>query len=466
MHCTEGRDYRRAVEYHCRAGETALRRSAYREAVTHCREGLDLLERLPDKPERQRQELALRLVLSSVLAPTQGFGAEELMQNLSRARELCQALNDDATLVSVLVGLGRSHHMRADREAIDQIMDEEYRLLAHVHEPDLAIQLHTHLGTGNLLRGLHGRAREHYVRTLELYDPKQHRELALRFSLDPAVVASILFGWSLRLAGWPDRARSRIQQGLSLARGFTHPHSLSLALIDAAQVHLWCGDLDGAERLTAEGERVAREHGVALYRVVGEVMQACVRVQRGEPEEGFSMLTKCLTNYRGMNARYLLPLYLCCVTDAYRQMGRVEEGLVTITEAVHLTETLADVSWAAEVHRLRGELTLQHSSIQSLGFRVRRSSRFKVQGSKTLTPNTPAGAEAEACFLKALSIAQQQEAKSLELRAAMSLSRLRRQQGKEAEAGKLLAEIHGWFTEGFDTADLREARALLDDLLA
>jgi predicted ATPase len=148
-HFTEGRDYHKAVQYHSQAGETALRRSAYREANDHCKRGLDLLERLPDAPERQRQELALRMLLSVALVPTQGYLAEEVIENLSRARRLCQVLKDDAVLVSVLINLGRAHDMRSDRAAIEQIAIEELGLLDRVQEPTLALQLHAHLGTSN-----------------------------------------------------------------------------------------------------------------------------------------------------------------------------------------------------------------------------------------------------------------------------------------------------------------------------
>jgi len=459
VHCAEGRDYRRAVEYHCRAGETALRRSAYREAVTHCREGLDLLERVPDKSERQRQELALRMVLSSVLTPTQGFGAEELMQNLSRARELCLALNDDATLVSVLAGLGRLYDLRSDRAASQKLMEEELSLLGRIEEPALALQLHTHLGTTSILRGALRQAREHHARTLALYDPQCHRDLVLRFTLDPAVIAGVLSGWSLWLAGWPDQARSQVQQSLSWVEELGNPYSRIVAFSNAARVYLWCGAQEEVESFAEKGTRLAHEYGVSPFVTVGEVLRGCLHVERKEPKEGLSLLTQGISRYRSLGARYLLPLYLSSVAEALRQSGRIEEGLNTIAEALHSTETNLDVFWIAELHRLRGELLLRKVQPQ-------KSPRAKARGQHSALRIPHFAMEAEECFLQALSIARQQEAKSLELRATMSLSRLWRQQGKKAEAGKLLAEIYSWFTEGFDTVDLREARTLLDDLRA
>jgi predicted ATPase len=181
VHFAQGRDDSRTALYHGQAAESALHRSAYREAMDHCQEGLTLLARMPDTPEHQRQELVLRMILAAVVSATQGFGEAELVQTLSRARALCQALHDDATLVSVLVGLGRYYDLLTDGAAIEQHTDEELQLLDRVQEPILALQLHTHLGTSYLLRGALGHAQAHHARVLELYDPQWHQELVLRF---------------------------------------------------------------------------------------------------------------------------------------------------------------------------------------------------------------------------------------------------------------------------------------------
>jgi predicted ATPase len=260
-----------------------------------------------------------------------------------------------------------------------------------------------------------------------------------------------------------------------------HPYSLCLGYVVAAWVQLWCGALEEAGRLAEEGVNVAHEHGVPLYMVQGEIVQACVRVQRGDLQEGLSMLIAEVSRFRGMGARYMLPLYLSFATDVYRQLGRIEEGLATIAEAMDLTETYADVSWTAEVYRCRGELLLtdigresqrsvagQSAAAQSAGRRVGRSQARPRRDTSTIAgPQLSVShieAGAEECLQKALDIARQQEAKSLELRAAMSLSRLWHIQGEKEQARQLLAEVYGWFTEGFDTPDLRAAQALLAEL--
>jgi len=198
------------------------------------------------------------------------------------------------------------------------------------------------------------------------------------------------------------------------------------------------------------------------------MLQGCIRVQQGETEAGLSLLIETVSQYRSSGVRNLLPLHLSSVVDAYWRLGRVDEGLAIVAEALRLSETSATSFWAAEVHRLKGELTLQKFQVSGSKFQVKTrrvgSAHQSVSRAKarTVACAHPTGeTEAEACFLKALALAQQQEAKSLELRAAMSLSRLWQQQGKSEEARQLLAEIYGWFTEGFATQDLREARALL-----
>jgi tetratricopeptide (TPR) repeat protein len=353
----------------------------------------------------------------------------------------------------------------ADRETIEQHTDEKLRLLERVQEPTLALQLHTHLGTSYLFRGMHRQAQAHHTRALELYDPQQHRELVLSFSLDPVVLAGGLSSASLWLEGWLDQARTRLQHCLNQARELGHPYSLCMALECASRVHLWCGALEEAEQLAAEEVSLALEHGIVGLSVQGSMQQACIRVQRGEPEAGLSQLLESLSRYRGLGAPYALPSRLCFVADAYRQLGRIEEGLATIEEAVHLTETYANVWWAAEVYRLKGELLLtatgQTTIHRSDGRGPSRVGRATSVASDPGHPVLPSQAEAEAYLQKALEIARQQEAKSLELRAAMSLGQLWQAQGKTTQARQVLTAVYSWFTEGFDTRDMREARVLL-----
>jgi tetratricopeptide (TPR) repeat protein len=468
VHFTEGRDYSRAVHYYSRASETSLWRGAYEEAIAHCQEGLDLLERLPETPARQRQELTLRMFLYSAVMVTQGYAAEEMTQNLLRAKELCQALNDDATFVPVLVGLGRFYDMRTNHNAIGPVAHEELELLHRVKDPTLALQLHARLGTSSLLCGVLGHAQKHYTSALELYDPQQHKKLALYFGVDPGIQAGVFSSWGLWLAGWPDQARARMTQSLNEVKELDHVFSRCFAVFNAAQVPLWCGDLDNAERLATESLNLGREYDFVWYSVFGEIVRTYIQVQCGEPEAERSLLMKALSQYRALPALPGLSLYFGLAADAYGQLGRVDEGLVALAEALRLAETRAGVFWAAELQRVKGELVLRKFQVSDSHLPLPKKQKVKSKGqnakmTRLQSPGsgTQAEEEAEACFLKAVEIARAQQAKSLELRATVSLARLWQRQEKYRDAHKMLSIIYGWFTEGFDTEDLQEARALL-----
>jgi len=462
VHFEEGRDYQRAVRYHQQAGETALRRNAYQEARQHLTHGLELLQTLPENSERRQQELALRILLNAVLLATQGYTAEELKQSLQRARELCREVSDSMSLVPILTGLARLQMIRADRAATEELMEQERLLIEHVHDPVYAFQLHTHLGTAGTFRGTHAQAQAHHAQALRLYDPEVHRSLVFSVGGDPEVIICAISAWSLCLSGWPEQAWSRVGRGLAHAEQISHPFSLTVALLHATHVRQFRGELDEAWKLAQRITILAREHGFAFYVPAGTVTQGCVLVQRGEPEEGITLLTTGLAQYRATGSQLFLPFFLGFLAEAYGRQEKTEEGLKVVAEALSLTETNFDQFWAAEVYRLKGELTLQKLQVSGSKFQAQtsRKSKVKSQKSKISNPQT----EAEACFHTAIEIARQQGAKSLELRAVMSLARLWQRQGKKAEARQLLAETYGWFTEGFETADLQEAKALLAKL--
>src|SRR5207247_4072353 len=191
------------------AGETTLRRNAYQEAPQHLTRGLELLQTLPETPERKHQELALRLSLNAVLRATHGLATKEFEQNLQRARALCQEVSDPAKLAPILTSLTRLHMVRADRAETEELMEQERRLIERLHDPTCTIQLHTQLGTAEIARGAHARAREHYTQVLNLYNPKAHAALGFSFSVDPLVIALAISGWSFCLSGWPEEGWSR-----------------------------------------------------------------------------------------------------------------------------------------------------------------------------------------------------------------------------------------------------------------
>jgi predicted ATPase len=444
-HFERGRDARRTVQYHGHAAAQALQRSAYPEALLHCQQGLAGLATWPDTPERTQQELALRTSLHAVLVATQGFTSPALAQSLQRAQVLCQESEATAAFVPILTGLTRLAMMHADRQATEALMAREQDLLEELDDPAALVQLHTQLGTAHMFRGTPARALEHHEHALRLYDPDAHRALAVVFGGDPAAVALALSSWSLWLSGWPDQAWQRVEFALARSEAVGHLFSLVVVLFQAVVVRQFRGEYDAAGALTQHLIELARAQGFTLYETFGMLTQGGILVQQGEPGPGAALITTGLTQSRTTGMQLLLPFFLAFLAEAALRQGQVADGLHAVAEALQLTATNFDRFWEAELHRLQGELLLAQAGTQHPG-----------HGS--------GAADAARCFQQALDIARRQEAKSLELRAAMSLSRLWQAQGRHAEAHMLLAGVYGWFTEGFDTADLQAAQALLKAL--
>jgi predicted ATPase/DNA-binding winged helix-turn-helix (wHTH) protein len=454
VHFEQARDYQRAVRYQQLAAEQALRRSGLHETMHHCHHGLALLERWPATPERARQELALRRLLAPAQLAVLGVVAEELGQNLERARIVCQEVGEPEAIIPVLIGLIRFYHWRGESAACEAVAEQMRHLLERIEEPALALQLHIPLGTFELWHGAPHRALEQYERVMSLLDPDRHESLLLSFSLDPLTVALLHGSLSAWLLGRPDHARTWLQRGLARAEEVAHPPTLSYALILAAMARHFLREPDEAWRLAQRIVSMAREHSFALFTLMGEILQSCGMGQRSELQVGLPAMAAALAAYRATGSRQFMHVFLALLTESSLQAGRIPEGLQVVAEALQLTATTCERFWEAELYRLKGALLLAQEV---------KSQNAKGKNQKFQSPNPLS--EAEACFLKALEIAGHQQAKSLELRAATSLARLWQSQGKIAEAHKLVSEVYTWFTEGFDTKDLQEAKALLADLV-
>ncbi len=286
--------------------------------------------------------------------------------------------------------------------------------------------------------------------------------------------------WAFWLLGYPDQAGKRGQEALTLSETSAHPFTRVFALFFAALLHQCCREGPAAKEQAEEVLACANEQGFTQFAAMGQILRgwALADQGRGQEQEGITHLGQGLAAFRATGARIFMPSYLSLLAEAYGRAGQTEDGLSILAEALDIVDRTGEHFYEAELYRLKGELTLQ-SSVQSLASRVQTNQKAKgkrpkklsvvssplsVPNTQPLTPSTQAQAEAEACFHKAIEIARRQSAKSLELRAVMSLSRLWQSQGKKEAAHKMLAEIYGWFTEGFDTADLQEAKALLEEL--
>ncbi|HEV8716994.1 MAG TPA: AAA family ATPase [Candidatus Binatia bacterium] len=442
MHFERGRDYRRAVQYLQQAGENAIQRSAHVEAISLLTKGLGLLEPLPATSERTRQELMLQLTLGVPLQNTKGFGAPEVGQAYTRAWELCQQLEEAPQLFPVLRGLSGFYIMRAEYQTARELGEQMLRLAQSVQDSALLLEAHHELGhvwysLGELLP-----AREHFEQGIVLYDPQQHHSHAFRYGLDPGVSCLIYAAYVLWYLGYPDQAVKRIQEVVKLAQGLAHPLSLVQAHHSAAVVYLNRREAHAVQEQAEAEIALALEQGFRQFWTWGTIRRGWALVQQGRGEEGLTQLQEGLAALRATGALMTQTLFLATLAEAYGTVGQTEEGLTVLTEALDIVDKMGDRVNEAELYRLKGQLTLQS----------------KVPGPKSQVE------EAEECFLKAIDVAQRQSAKSLELRAVTSLARLWQHQGKKKKARRMLAEIYDWFTEGFDTADLKEARALLEEL--
>jgi tetratricopeptide (TPR) repeat protein len=463
-HCTQGHDYRKGAQYHLYAADNALRLSAYREAITHNQQGLGLLAHLPPTLERDQQELALRMSLHVALGAVYGQGAQVVEENLKQAQKLARNVNDEQMLVSAVVALGRVYVARSDRAGALRIAEEDVRLVKRICDPALTIQLHTQLGTIHTFCAEYAQARVHHTQVQTLYATAEHESLIFSSGLDPLMIMYLFSSLGLWLAGWPDQSQRQQHRLLARAAQLLDIFSSVFAHTTAAFVALLRGDLDEARQLVDQSVRRAMEHGSLMYSAVGMMVQGCITARDGDLETGLNILKKALPGYRATSAQNFLPVFLSFLAEALSRCGKREEAFATIAEALRLAETSLEVFWEAELYRLKGELLLNDER------RMQNDARKTTKEKQETVPihhssfSTHHSEEAEACFLKAIEIAHQQEAKMLELRAMMSLARLWRQQGKQDEARQRLAEIYGWFTEGFDTQDLQEARAFLDEL--
>jgi predicted ATPase len=277
--------------------------------------------------------------------------------------------------------------------------------------------------------------------------------------MDIGMTGRIFAALVLWLLGYPDQALQRGQEGITLAYESSHPYSLSFALAFTARLHQFRRERRLAQERTEAAIALSAEQGFAMALSQAAIQRGWALAEQGQGEEGIAQIRQGLAAYRATGAELGRPYYLALLAEAYGKVRQVEEGLGVVAEALAAVDKTGERLWEAELYRLEGELTLEAG-----GWRLETSPPSSQASSLKPQVSGEVAREAEGYFHKAIDVARRQQAKSLELRAVMSLSRLWQQQGKKAEARQMLAEIYSWFTEGFDTKDLQEAKALLEEL--
>jgi predicted ATPase len=431
--CTE-----QAVAYWQRAGQHASNRSAHVEAVSHVTTGIALLQTLPETPARLQHALTLHIALGAALQIAQGNAAPEVEHAYTQARALCQQAGETPQLVPVLFGLWRYYFARAQLHTARELGDTLLRLAHRAHDAALAVLAHYALGGASFYLGALPAARQLLEAGLALYTPDHRRALVFHMGQDLGVSCGAFAAWALWGLGYPDQALARLHETLALAHALSHPLSLAFARVFAAFIYQGRRDVRAVYAQAEAAAALSATQGFPQWAAVGMCGRGWALAMQSQGAEGIAQIRQGIAAYRATGAAILVPWFCLLLAEVSERFGHTEEGLQALAEAYTLVEQHEERWWEAEVHRLRGVLLLQQ-------------------------PGT-SQAEAETWLQRALDVARHQQAKSLELRAAMSLARLWQRQGKHTAAYELLAPVYNWFTEGFDTANLQEAKTLLDVL--
>ena len=434
MHHERGGDAERAILFLVRAAASVRRRFAEREAVGYLERALELLARLPDSDERARRELELRLLLARAVLVAVSYSASGYEVNLDRARELAVRLGDSSGLAVVLSYQARVEFLRGRFQAMQALAEQQ---LALDPGPDrvLASQAHLELGNASLFQGLLDRAEQEHARVRSQLEGVALREPSARLGHDPAMLAMAFSGWTAWLQGGPDEARRRAETSQARAEAVGDPFAAAVALALSSVVEMLRGDLGKVCALASQVADNREEYGIGLPYAIPYATQGWLLARTEGPDSAIRLIRRGISATR--EARTLLgsTLLYGTLAEVELERGRAREGLAAVEDALAFAEKSGERFFEAELHRLKGEL-------------------LRLQGE---------GARAEACFQTALDVARRQGTRSLELRAATSLARLWSGSGRNDESRALLAPLYAGFSEGFDTRDLQDAKALLDE---
>ena len=435
-HYTEAGRAEKSVFYWGKAARRSAARSAMAEAAAQYQKGLDQLASLPDGVERQRQELEFYAALGAVLQAVKGFAAPETGHAYVRARELWEQLGSPPEFLHIPRGQSIYYAIRGQFELALRMDGDLLRLSRQHNDPARLVLAHYSSGRTLMFTGSLSSSRSHLEKALALYDAATHGSLVDQAGVDPCSNALAVLGSVLFCLGYPDQASVRSNAAITGARRLGHQPSLAVTLAFDARLRLLVGDNAGLGKRAAQLIAVSTEQSFAYWRALGTIYRGWVKVNSGELAEGVFLLRDGSTAYGATGAAAWGPLHLGLQARACEIAGQAEEAALLLDEALQIAERTRERWYAAELHRHKAQLLLRQG---------------RADG-------------AEELYREALSIAREQEAKLWELRAAVSLARLRRERGRRAEARDLLAPVYAWFSEGLETPELKDAAALLEEL--
>jgi class 3 adenylate cyclase/predicted ATPase len=444
-HCTEAGLIAKAAGLWGKAGQRSLARSALVEAIEQLARALAQIANLPGTPALRREQIKVQVALITPLIHVRGYAAPETKAAAERARvliEQAEALGeppeDPLLLFSVLYGFWTASYVAFNGDMMREVA-AQVLTLAEKQGAIVPLMLgHRLMANSLLVTGDIAESRTHYDQAIALYDPAEHRQLATRFGQDAQVSALSYRAIGLWLLGYPEAARADTERALKYAREINQPATLLFALLHGSLTDILCGDYAAATVKVDELVTLADEKGPFFWKAPGVMNRGCVLILTGNAHDAVQIMTSGITAYRSTGSTLWMPWYLAELARAYAQLDRFDDAWRCIGEAMVAMDTTKERWREADIHRIAGEIALT-------------------------SPERDV-AKAEACFERALAIACEQKAKSWELRAAISMAQLWRDQGKRNEARELLTPIYCWFTEGFDSSDLKEAKSLLDEL--
>jgi class 3 adenylate cyclase/predicted ATPase len=439
-HAVRGEVWEKAVVYLREAGTKALLRSANTDAVNYFTRGLEAVEGLADSGKGERHELALLLALGPAIQAAKGLGAPEAERVFVRARELSERFGEPRAAFQALWGQWMFEAGQARIEPARRIGRELLGLAARANDRALTLEAHHAMWATSFWLGELAAARAHTDQGIVLYDREQHRSLAFLYGgHDPGACCHYFSAWLLWLAGRPVQAVGAVEVAIALANQLAHPPTTAIGLTWACALLYLGRDVGATGRHARRLIDLSTEQDLPAWRAAGLVFDGWARAETGERGAGVTQIQEGVTASKTTGTLLsLAPLYMLAWSDALLKSGLAVEGLAVVDETLASMATSGVRVFHSEFHRLRGELLLARSPSDH--------------------------AEAETCFRQAVDVARHQGAPGWELRAATSLSRLLGRQGKRDEGRQTLAPVYDRFTEGFDTADLREAKAILEEL--
>ncbi|MDE0318120.1 MAG: AAA family ATPase [Candidatus Poribacteria bacterium] len=459
-HYTEGELPERAIEHWQQAGQRAVERSANVEGVRHLTQGLTLLQTLPETPARAARELVIQTTLGPALIATRGYAALEVEETYTRAKALLETMPNNERMplrFPILFGLWLSYLVRAKLQTARELGEQCLVMAQQQENAVLEVEAHRALGATLYYLGELKMAQAHIEAGIACYDPHQHPVHAFfHYLADPGMTLRSYAAPLLWCLGYPEQAVAKLQAAQRMGEERPHPFSQVVSLHFGALLYQQRRDVEKVNTYATELVAICKEHGFSVWEPTGKIMKGWALQQNsnGTHEEGIALIQEGIAEWESNRSRVLRPVYLGMLAHACGQAGKIQDGLQAVEKALAAGTESGERTNEAELYRLKGELLLKSEEIVSTT-----TANTSV---KTIEKNSCASErEAEKCFQKALTIAQHQEAKLWELRTAVSLSKLMITQNRHDAAYALLKPIYEWFTEGFETVDLVEARDML-----